>query len=268
VTTRRWVVAGLAVVAAAGMATAACGTKSDDTGTSTSTPSPTPAAPKDVLVASAAELGKQSFTFTIKDADATGQGTVDPTKKSGQIKADFSDATSGVKFTLDLIVVAQDSYLKLDFGALKVPGLPPKDKWQHLDRSKLKDPGDLDIDIGEKADPAGAADIFNGIVSAQSAGDRRYTGTVDLTKATDADLVDEDIVKELGDAAKAVPFEATVDDKGRLATLKIEIPASGKVKAQTWQVTYGAYGAAPTIEKPPAAQVQEAPQSLYDLLNS
>jgi hypothetical protein len=105
-------------------------------------------------------------------------------------------------------------------------------------------------------------------VDVQSTGDRKYTGTLDLTKATDADIVDKKIVKDLGEAAKSVPFEATLDDKGRLSSLKINVPAGTKTKAQTWEVTYSDYGTAPKVEKPPAAETMEAPQAVYNLLNS
>lgn len=261
--TRRWAIAGLAVVASLAFATG-CGKDSDEPGT---TPSPTPA-PKDALIASVAELQKSSFTFDMKAAGATGTGSVDPATKSGTIKMNIGDAQSGAKFMMEMLLLGDDFYLKLDFGALKVPGMPPPDKWQHVDRTKLTDPDEVNLDLSKDTDPAGAKEIFDAIVTVEKTGDRQYRGTTDLTKAAEADIVDEDIVKALGEQAKAVPFEATLDDKGRLASLRLDIPAAGSAKAQTWEVSYSNYGAAPKLEKPPAAEVQEASKTVYDMLNS
>lgn len=260
--TRRWAVAGLAVAVSLAFATG-CGKDSDEPGT---TPSPTPPNPKDALVASVAEIQKNSFTFDMKATNATGTGSVDPAAKSAAVKLNFEE--SGVKFLMELLILADDNYMKIDFGGLKVPGMPPPDKWQHIDRTKLKDQEALDLFNIDDADPAGAKDIFNAIVNVESAGERKYKGTVDLTKATDAGIVDEDVVKALGEQAKAVPFEATVDDKGRLASLRLDIPAAGTAKAQTWEINYSNYGTAPKLEKPPASEVQEASKAVYDMLNS
>jgi len=263
VKTRRWAIAGLAVAASLAFATG-CGTDNDEPGT---TPSPTPA-PKDALIASVAELQKNSFTFEMKVAEATGTGSVDPAAKAAAMKMNFSDDTSAAKFQMDMLLLADDFYLKLDFGDLKLPGLPAPDKWQRVDKTKLTSADDLDIDIAKDADPAGAKEIFDAIVTVEKTGDRQYKGTTDLSKAAEAGMVDEDVVKTLGDQAGAVPFEATLDDQGRLANLKLNIPAAGTTKAQTWDVTYSSYGAAPKLEKPPASEIQEAPKSVYDILNS
>ncbi|HET8659500.1 MAG TPA: hypothetical protein VFM55_10935 [Micromonosporaceae bacterium] len=257
--TRRWAIAGLAVAASLAFATG-CGTDSDEPGT---TPSPTPA-PKDALIASVAELQKTSFAFEMKVAEATGTGSVDPAAKAATMKMDFSDAKS--EFLMEMLLLADDFYLKLNFGDLKLPGMPPPDKWQHVDKTKLTNLEALDLDITKDADPAGAKEIFDAIVTAEKTGDRQYKGTTDLSKATKAGVVDEDAVKALGDQAKAVPFEATLDDQGRLTNLKLSIPAAGTAKAQVWEVTYSNYGAAVKLEKPPASEIQEAPKSVYDLL--
>lgn len=263
--TRRWAIAGLVVAASLAFATTACGTSTDEPGKTTS---PTPANPKDALVASVQKLQKSSFTFEQTIAGGKGGGSVDPVAKNATVKINFQDAESGAKFAMELLLLAEDVYMKLDFGDLPVPGLPPADKWQHVDKSKLKNPKDLDLDIASDADPAGASAIFDAIVDVEKVGDRQYKGTVDLSKATDAGIVDEDVVKAVGDQAKTVPFEAALDDQGRLTSVKLSVPAVGKVKAQTWEITYSNYGSAPKLEKPPASQIQEASASVYELLNS
>jgi hypothetical protein len=267
VKTRRWATAGLAVAASLTFATAACGTTSNET--STPTTSAIPANPKDALVASAQELQKTTFTFKLTGAGVTGSGSVDAPADSATMKAKFSDQETNMTFAMEFLILAEDRYMKLDFGSLPIPGLPPKDKWQHIDLTKVKDPKSLDLDVATDADPAGAKTIFDSIVTAEKTGDKQYKGTVDISAiGKDADLLDADVVKDLGPDAKTVPFEATLDDQGRLTNLKLQIPAKGKVKAQVWEITYSDYGSAPKLEKPSASEAQEAPKGVYDLINS
>lgn len=268
--TRRWATAGLAAVASLTFATAACGTTNDEPGTSpTTTTSPTPANAKDTLVASTQQLQNTSFRFELTGAGVTGNGSVDAPADSATMKAKFSDEQTNATFAMELLILPEDRYMKLDFGALPIPGMPSKDKWQHIDLTKVKDPQSLDLDVAKDADPAGTKAIFDSIVTAEKTSDKQYKGTVDISAiAKDADLLDADVAKALGPDAKTVPFEATLDDQGRLTNLKLQIPAKGKVKAQVWEITYSDYGSAPKLEKPPASEVQEAPKSVYDLLNS
>ena len=69
----------------------------------------------------------------------------------------------------------------------------------------------------------------------------------------------------LGEQAKAVPFEARTDAQGRLSRMLVRIPAAGKTKASTYEVTYADYGSAPTPAEP--AQQQKAPAVVYEMLN-
>ena len=68
-------------------------------------------------------------------------------------------------------------------------------------------------------------------------------------------------VAALKDKASAVPFEATVDDKGRIASFKILVPGS-----DPWTVTYSDYGTPVAVRKPGSPVA--APAALYELLNS
>jgi hypothetical protein len=79
--------------------------------------------------------------------------------------------------------------------------------------------------------------------------------------------VDSDELTALGDQAKTVPFQATLDDAHRLTSVTIDVPAAGKTAAYQYHVSYTSYGAAPTISAPPANQVQQAPAAAYALLN-
>ncbi|OLE22177.1 MAG: hypothetical protein AUG44_25480 [Actinobacteria bacterium 13_1_20CM_3_71_11] len=70
--------------------------------------------------------------------------------------------------------------------------------------------------------------------------------------------------RSLSATARRVPFTATVDSQGRLTEVKLDFPAvDPQIPAVT--STYSDYGTTVTVTKPDAAQVQEAPDSLYQI---
>ena len=70
----------------------------------------------------------------------------------------------------------------------------------------------------------------------------------------------------LGDKAKAVPATITLDDKGRLAALTIDLSAVDPTA--TIKVTYSDFGAPVTIDPPAKSDVVEAPKNVYDMFNN
>ena len=266
---RRWTLAGLAVVASLGLTTAGCGTAKSD-GLISSSPAAVDA--KQALTDSDKALADGNFKFTIADHETTGSGSVHAPSKSAQLEAKSKPGTEG-QFTIGLIVVDQDRWIKLDLGSeLNSLAKLPK-KWMHIDPAKVKNSEtlkEMSVDFGNAAevDPAGAATIFKGLVTAERTGEGAYSGTVDLTKATDAGMVDKDVVTELAAKAKTIPFTATVDGQGRLTKLTLDIPAAGEVTAHKLEATYSDYGSATAVKKPPANQMQDAPASAYEILNS
>ncbi|MEH1015387.1 hypothetical protein V6U90_20010 [Micromonospora sp. CPCC 206060] len=270
---RRWSLAGLATVVLFTPALAACGgsegTEGSGGAASPAAASPTAAAdPKQVLRASTSEIKKGNFRFTITGDGTTGAGQVHQPSKSAR----YTLKTEGAEFsaTMDNIYVEPSSWVKLEFGgaladAMKNPKLDGK--YQHLDQSKVKKQKGLGFDWND-IDPAGSDLILKGIVDVEAAGEGAYAGTVDITGATEAGLLDEEIIKALGTKGAALPFTATVDKQGRLTALTIDLPAAGESKAHQVKVTYSDYGAATKVEQPPAAQVVEAPASTYEMLNS
>ena len=261
--TVRRTMAGLAVLVALALTGTACdrltGGRGDDQ------PSPTPATPREALTASTKAFSTMSFSCTMKDAESTGECQVDPTAGHARLDLTFADAEIGLEFTFNLLVRGDDTWLKVDFGrATGDPRLPDLPKgWMHLDRSRIKDGDDLAF---RNEDPAGAHHVMAAIVDVEAAGDRRYKGTVDLPKATESALVNDDHAKALGDKAAAVPFEATLDDQGRLATLTITVPAAGDDEAQTWEATYLNYGVPIQVDAP-TGEVVEAPDEVYEIFS-
>ncbi|NJP32686.1 hypothetical protein HCJ94_12000 [Micromonospora sp. HSS6-12] len=226
-----------------------------------------PADPKEALLASTKEIEKGNFTFTIAGDGLTGQGLVHKPSNSATMKLNFDDG-SGTSFSVDLIHIAPESWVKADFGALadSVPALAKmKDKYQHLDQSKVKDSDSLGINLEEDVDPAGADALVKAVTDVQKTGEGTYTGKLDASAVSDADALDADLVKALGDKAKALPFTAKLDAEGRLTELVVSVPAAGESKAHDIKVTYADYGSASAAQKPPADQVIEASDETYQM---
>lgn len=253
----------IAMTLAAGvMLLGGCGTVNEPTAAP-----PAPKTPKEKLLDAVPDGSQGTFSFTLKDAETTAKGAVDPKAKRLHLTSEYKDKELGFTMTMGYLIIDQESWVKITFANTKgVTGLPklPK-KWLHLDRTKVKD--QEDVGFGDP-DPASAVSLFRSIVDVTEPAAGQFTGTVDLTTATKAEILDKQGLDALGAQAKAVPFRAVVDGQGRLTSIELDVPAYGEVKAYTHQATYSDYGAAPAVEEPPAGETQEAPAEAYELLNS
>lgn len=102
--------------------------------------------------------------------------------------------------------------------------------------------------------------------SVKADGRHRYQGTVDLTRDTH-EVIDPNLVKKLGAAARAVPFEASIDDRGRLTYLKVMAPAppgEPKESGQARRLWITSLGGAATFTAPVGAK--EAPVGMYAIM--
>jgi hypothetical protein len=255
--TPRGTVAAVAALAAA-LALLGCGSSSvgDDS---------VPATPAQVLTDSLGEIDDGNFRFAVSFAGGGTEGAVHRPSKSAAVLMRFD--VEGVKATLDLVHVEPETWLKWNLGeAAETRDLKAIDgRWLHLDPARIEDSGFGDLGAG--SDPAGVAGVVAATRDVVEAGDSMYTGVVDLAAAAETALVDEDLVKALGDKAKALPFIATVDGRRRLSTLLVDVPPFGKVPASKLEFRYFDYGAVTPLEKP-GSTVPEAPASAYELLNS
>jgi hypothetical protein len=251
----------LGVFAAAALAlVAGCGT-TDGTGNDGGTPTPSPTLSAiEQLKASTKDINSTSHKFSAKDSAKDISGASDPTANAASFAASFQE--EGVKFTIEFLFHGTDRYVKI--SGMPIPGIDSK-KWMRIDLTKIKDPADAGP--ADLKDPMALKAFTSAIVTAEKTGANSYKGTVDATKATDDGVFDSDVISGLGDKAKSVPFEATLDDKGRLSTLKVTIPAFGSTKEDTINATVSDYGSA-TVAKPAAADVVEAPATVYQILNS
>ena len=261
---RRRAIAGLLAVSLLSLGAAACG--SDGTGSSPAD-SETAAAqadPKQALLDSTKALGEGNFEYTMAGDGMTGEGIVHLPSRSAQMSLRF--VSDDLEMKMDMVYVEPDSWVKLDLGELgNLPGMEKlSGKYLHLDQSKIKDVEGLQFDL-QDVDPAGSALIMKAITDVRKAGEGAFTGTADLTKATDASMVGEELVKTLGIQANALPFEAKLDPQGRLAELTIKVPVAGEAKAYDLTITYSNYGTVTAVQKPPASETIEAPAETYDM---
>jgi hypothetical protein len=230
------------------------------------TPPPSPPTPAEKLRDAVPDGSEGSFRYTMKELEGDAKGEVNPKDKRMTYTAVFKDKDLGFSMTMAVIVIDQRAWTKVTFGNTKgitgLPKLPPK--WLALDTSKVDDPEDLRY---THPDPTGAVLLFDHIVDATETSQGAFKGTVDLTAATEVEVVDADALTALGEKAKAVPFEAAVDASGRLTSVTLDVPAAGKAAAFRWTATFSDYGTAPEVKEPPAAQTMSAPPEAYALLN-
>ncbi|MFG3686253.1 hypothetical protein [Micromonospora sp. NPDC047740] len=231
-----------------------------------------PADPKEALAAATKEIQKGNFTFGIKGGEFNGSGTVHMPSKSAEMKLESGQtANDDLAMSMHLVFIDADSWVKLELaGAMAdaVPGFKAmKGKYQHLDRSKIKDAKELNFDFTD-VDPAGTDKMIKAITDVKQTGEGTYAGTIDATKASDSDLLDAETVKALGAQASAVPFTAKLDAQGRLTEFAVQVPAASGAEAQAVTVTYADYGSAAAVKAPPAGQVVEASDQLYQMFQS
>jgi hypothetical protein len=145
--------------------------------------------------------------------------------------------------TMYLLLVEQDLYLRLSNG-------PFADAWLRTQQAKI--PADSPIRAMAEGDLVGADDLMTAVTSAQWSKDDEITGTVDLTSWSPTALPELDAFGGLsgpGDALRAVPLQARLDNEGRLIDLNFgdqqlipQLPST--------MLRYGRFGQPVTILPP------------------
>jgi hypothetical protein len=229
-----------------------------------------PAGPEDRLMDALPDFSTGPFHFTVKGGTQPMTGVLDASKKSYRIDVSQKDPDLGFTLSMKFLVVREKAWIKVGFkGTEGLTGLPKLPKtWLLVDPAKVKDTGDAPLTYDNETDPGEAGAVLRAIVDVKETGTGTYEGTTDLTQQGEAGIVEESTLKALGDKAKAVPFEATVDAQGRLTRTVVKIPAAGKAKATRYEVVYDQYGTAGSPAEPPAAEQQKAPKAAYEMLNA
>jgi hypothetical protein len=209
------------------------------------------------LNAAVQELTRTSYRYTMKAGDASSNGTVDPAVKQSTM------TVSVVEFKTEVLIIDPELYVRI--RGLGLPGLD-ENKWLKIDRTRIKSFAALGIhDIN---DPTGVNTLAKTIATIQKTGARSYKGTLDLTKGSDAFGLDDAAIRALAEKARAIPFEATVNEGNKLATWKMTIPAHGAEKETTFDLAYTEHGGSFPVARPPANQTANPPQTVYDMLQA
>jgi hypothetical protein len=259
---------GLVSMAAVALAVAGCDNTTTATPGASSAASPSAGASSaaaadpaavSALSAATAKLDQTSFKITVTSGSGfkltgaidapTGVGTADVT-------ASGPNATVNVK----TLLLGQDLYVQ-------GPGLTKAGTWTHLDGSRL--PADANIGLRPgQIDPVNTANLLGSTTDVHSTGTNSFAGTLDLTKAAGLAGISKVTIDGYGAAASQVPFTAGLDDQGRLSELTIKVPAVNGQQVAPIDALYTDYGTTVTAQRPTAAEITEAPDSIYQALGS
>jgi hypothetical protein len=256
--TRRLTTTGVALVAALSLGLTGCGNSGSGGGTASPSASASSAAPtlapRDELTAAVQKLNEETVKVNFAMTGFSGQGAMDPAAKKMRISGNLG--LGGEAMKMDMIVLGEDIYLKMDGLATM------SDKWQHIDASKL--PAGSQLRQMSGGDPVGANNLLSGVTEVRRVGEGRYQGTLDATKSTAAD---PEALRVFGDKAKAVPFTASLDERGRLTELTVDMQSLHQSLGQM-KTTYSDFGVPVSVEKPAAGQIEEAPAELLRAFGS
>jgi hypothetical protein len=260
--------AGIAALAVTVFAAGCGGKASPAHNAASASPTADPAA-KAALLASTTQLAQQSYHVTAGSRGMTGSGDIDPATRSGSLAV--TGTRPDASATITEIKVGSDIYLKADGGTLaSAPGIAPG-KWMHLDASALNDSASIMTSIMSMpgSDGGGVDGILAGVVSAQRGDGKNFTGTLDPLKTSQSSLS----MAALGTIAvgmanggirETLPFKATLDDQGRIASLNID--GGPLLSGATIDLTFTDYGKPVTVSKPAASTVVEAPTSVIQMV--
>ncbi|WP_426510711.1 hypothetical protein ACPPVO_08700 [Dactylosporangium sp. McL0621] len=199
-----------------------------------------------------------AYGYTMKIDDVT--GVVDP---AGKRQARLDSVASGVRFSLEGIVLGGgERYFRTSIPAA---GVSAK-KWYRFDRTKVAHTEI--IGLFETDDPTSSQDFVARVGRARLEDGGRITGTYDLTRGGDLGLADQAGLTALGERAKAAPFTVALDAQGRLASVRVTVPAYAGTAERTLTVDYRDQGKPVQVTVPKPAEVAPANAAVYNLLNN
>jgi hypothetical protein len=260
---RRIAVVGALI--AAGLGLTACTTAGTTPGaTPTTTPPPT-LSPTDALTAALGKLKTQGYDLTLTQQGGliTGGGSVDASKTSATLEQ--KGTVDGATLDLSATQIGTTLWVKIDAGPLNSSvGVDPT-KWMLVDQTKVTGAKSKTFDL------AGSDALDISKLLASTSGVTRtdathLSGTVDLTAATGVSAPDSGDLSKAADAAKKVPFVATLDDQGNLTDLTITADVANKALSEEFKLSN--FGSQKPITAPAAADVVPAPDLVYTILNA
>ncbi|MEU4690466.1 hypothetical protein [Actinoplanes sp. NPDC023714] len=269
--------AGLTALTAVAFGLTGCGGSSEsgaDVPGAASPASPaasaTPAlAPADELLAALPDAKTAAHEYASSGACVAVWGVVDAPNKA--ISTRIFQEVPEVKVSLTMAYLAfgtDDPYVKITVKPAAIgKRMGVGSSWYSIDPAEIDDFADSPFSYNGETDPLGAAMVIEAADDLTRAEVGRFSGTADLSDiAASHPILDEDAIKKLGDKAKAVPIEATVDPAGNLTKLAMKFPAAGKTKAGTCTIAYSGHNRTRPLSAPTAGEVKKATAAVYDLL--
>jgi len=260
---RKAQLAGLAAILA--LTTTGCGLAADKSDTPAAAPtSTTPLDPKIKLIDAVPDEKDAAYRFAVTGGDLPTTGVLDAPHQGALIKIDQHQTDPDFNLAMTTLMIGKQTWVKMAITP-SLAGLPkiPKN-WQRLDAAKVKDKTLIGYD--GSTDPGYAQLLVQKATGIKETSPGHFAGATDLTRSTDAEIVDAKTLEKLGAKAKAVPFTATIDAKGNLTSLIAEIPAAGGVKAKTYTVKYSGFGTTAALAAPAAGEQQKAASVIYQML--
>src|SRR5262249_10349875 len=118
------------------------------------------------------------------------------------------------------------------------------------------------FDLSGSGDALDLAGFITKVANVKQTDATHLSGTIDLTAATGLSAPSADTLSKAGAPAKALPFTATLDHQGRITELKVT--GSSDLTA-AFQLSN--FGSPTPVQTPPASDVIEAPDSIYQFFN-
>ncbi|MEU4694186.1 hypothetical protein [Actinoplanes sp. NPDC023714] len=216
----------------------------------------------ETLLDAVPDAASPAFHYAVKGGLNPFSGVIDPEGRAMTAVITQKIPDTPITLTMQFLVVEEKVWTKIAFkGATADMGLPklPK-KWMSIDQAKA---GSSEIDemkfTASEIDPGYVTALVASAAGLKETADGHYTGTTDLTKSTEAEIVEDKKLKAIGEKAKTAPLDVVVDDEGRIAKATVKVPESA-----AYQVTYDQYGTAKPLSAP--ADAVKAPADVYELL--
>jgi len=250
----------------------ACGDDSSPSSSNVSAATLVAAAPQKTADAGTARMAIKVVTAAAGQSyEMTGEGLFDFQRTRGRLSFEIPQLGAG---SADELLVGDQLYMQ-------IPGVSPPGKWLGVDLSELS--GNSALGQFGNADPSAGLQVLRGASSdVHESGEAtlrgepttKYSGTIETAKVLEN--VPKGVrakVETLLAGVPHFPFDAYLDDEGRLRQLDqtITLPASAQTQGQQVDIRsifelYD-FGVAVNVKAPPASEVADGSR-LIDRLGS
>ena len=261
------------LVAALGLTAAGCsfpGTPSAGAAPASAavTVSPSPAdsrTPLQKLRAGIPTVKSPRYHYSIKSSIDAKSGVLDPPDKIAET-LNYQHYTNPSHTETTITLQTEDrAWVMVKFTPAYLASqssLP--NKWMSLDTKKLTYADGTPYVYSGDLEAGEINEIFDEVTDIHEVGADHFAGVTDLSNADDGhEIFSAAQFKALGSKVAHVPFTAALDGHGRMTTATLRLPATGKYKASTWEITFDEYGTAAVPKLPTAAEQTKAPASVY-----